>query len=245
MGNAPFMYWVGMNTAPDTSPEELGKFNDFYSNVHMHEVVASNPGFIRATRYELVGPDPRGNFGPRWLAMYEMEDKAAADLYMKRNDGPPEGRPKYTPGPAAWQNMESWWRLIWNRFVPRAGEIGGGGAAYLNFIAMNVQPGTDQKGVDQFNQFYSYTHIPEVVASGGWMRGTRYELYREFRHPEPGAPRFLAVYEGDEHTEERRKQRAANPPGSGSRLSSGPPPWEAHDTLWRLLYKQCGTWAKQ
>ena len=242
MADAPFMYWVGVNTVPGTSPEELAKFDDFYTNVHMREVVQMNPGFIRATRYELVGPDPRGNYGPKWLAMYEMEDQAAADYYIKRNDGGAD-RPKYTPGPDAFKNMEGWWRLIWNRFVPRAGELGGD-AAYLNFIAMNVQPGTAQKGFDQFNNFYSYTHIPEVVASGGWMRGTRYELYREMRHPEPGSPRFLAVYEGDENTEERRKARAAAPPGSGTKLSSGPPPWEAHDTLWRLLYKRCSTWAK-
>src|SRR6266436_2213324 len=62
MGNAPFMYWVGMNTAADTSPQELAEFNDFYSHTHMHEVVASHPGFMRATRYELCDPDPRGDF---------------------------------------------------------------------------------------------------------------------------------------------------------------------------------------
>ena len=45
MADAPYMYWVGMNTQPDTSAEELAKFNDFYTNVHMREVVNSNPGF--------------------------------------------------------------------------------------------------------------------------------------------------------------------------------------------------------
>ena len=63
----PFMYWVGMNTAADTSQEELAKFNDFYSNTHVPEVVTSNPGFVRATRYELYEPDPRGDHDTcRW-----------------------------------------------------------------------------------------------------------------------------------------------------------------------------------
>ena len=59
MANARFMYWNGMNTAADLTPEEFQKFNDFYSNVHILEVVQMNPGFIRATRYELMEKDPR------------------------------------------------------------------------------------------------------------------------------------------------------------------------------------------
>ena len=72
------MYWVGMDTAPETGASELAEFNRFYSQVHLPEVVAGNSGFVRATRYELAGPDPRGDFGPRWLAVYEMDGEAAA-----------------------------------------------------------------------------------------------------------------------------------------------------------------------
>ena len=99
----PFMYWVGMNTAPDTDAAALAEFNAFYSKTHVPEVVASNPGFVRGSRYELLQPDPRGDFGPRWLAIYEMDGEAAARTYAQRNDGPAEGRPTYTPGPAAWR----------------------------------------------------------------------------------------------------------------------------------------------
>jgi hypothetical protein len=98
----PFMYWVGMNTSPDTDPAAVAEFSQFYSTVHVPEVVASNPGFVRGTRYELLQPDPRGDYGPRWLAVYEMDGEAAARTYATRNDGPPEGRLRYTPGPAVW-----------------------------------------------------------------------------------------------------------------------------------------------
>src|ERR1700682_2800816 len=97
----PFMYWVGMTTAPETAASDLAEFNAFYSQTHLPEVVAGNPGFVRGTRYELVGPDPRGDFGPRWLAVYEMDGEAAARTYGERNDGPAAGRPQYTPRPPA------------------------------------------------------------------------------------------------------------------------------------------------
>ena len=59
MPNAPHMYWVGMNTQPGISGSDLADFNDFYSNTHVKEVLANNPGFIRATRYELLEQDAR------------------------------------------------------------------------------------------------------------------------------------------------------------------------------------------
>src|SRR5713101_1425483 len=111
--SSPFMYWVGMNTTPDTDATALAEFSRFYSKTHLPEVVASNPGFVRGSRYELLQPDPRGDFGPRWLAVYEMDGEAAADGYITRNDGLPEGRPRYTPGPAAWRQTETRWRLLW------------------------------------------------------------------------------------------------------------------------------------
>src|SRR5581483_3371937 len=174
MTDTPYMYWVGMNTAPDTSEKDLADFNDFYTNVHMREVVNNNPGFVRATRYELHEPDVRGDFGPRWLVMYEMEDEAAARGYIARNDGPPEGRPTYTKGPAAWQNYQGWWRLLWNRVAPVEGAIGEHGAPYLYFVAMNVPPGTDEAGYKEFNDFYTNIHVPEVVSISKFIRGHRY-----------------------------------------------------------------------
>ena len=56
---SPFMYWVGMDTDPRTTPEALAEFNHFYSTRHVHEVVAAHPGCVRARRYELVEPDVR------------------------------------------------------------------------------------------------------------------------------------------------------------------------------------------
>jgi hypothetical protein len=45
----PFMYWVGMNTPADMDPTAVAEFSQFYSTIHVPEVVAGNPGFVRGT----------------------------------------------------------------------------------------------------------------------------------------------------------------------------------------------------
>jgi hypothetical protein len=72
------------------------------------------------------------------------------------------------------------------------------------------------------------------MASGGYTRATRHELYREFAHPAPGCPRFCAVYEADATATEQREARAAR----RGTLSPGPPAWENRDTVWRLVYRR-------
>jgi hypothetical protein len=232
----PYMYWVGMNTAPDTSADELAEFQRFYSQTHLSEVVASNPGFVRGARYELLDPDPRGDFGPRWLAVYEMDGEAAARGYAERNDGPAEGRPRYTPGPAAWSRTQGMWRMIW-RGVSSAGSSNEPPDSIF-MVGMNVPDDTDAAGLAAFNEFYTQIHVPEVMAMGGYSRGTRFELYRDFRHPAPGCPRFCAIYTANEAATKANQEARANPRPGRTPLSSGPPTWEKHDTLWRLVYRR-------
>jgi hypothetical protein len=99
---------------------------------------------------------------------------------------------------------------------------------------MNVPADSDATGLAEFNAFYTDTHMPEVMAAGGFARGARFELYRAFAPPAPECPRFCAIYEGDAAaTEERAERRSAR-----GTLSSAPPTWEQHDTVWRLVYRR-------
>ena len=230
----PFMYWVGMETDPRTSPQALADFNEFYSTTHVREVLAAHAGFVRATRYELLDADARGgeHAGPRWLAVYEMTDESAAQQYIKDNERPWLHRKQYSPWPAARKRAKTVWRLIWRQMSVTGSTDQPPDSIFM--VGMNVPADTDARGLDEFNTFYTGTHVPEVMAYGGYARATRFERYREFAHPAPGCPQFCAIYEADaaatEEREKRRNERAT--------LSSGPPTWEKHDTLWRLVYRR-------
>jgi hypothetical protein len=228
------MYWVGMDTDPRTSADALAEFNRFYSTTHVHEVIAAHPGFLNATRYELLDPDPRGgeHYGPRWLAVYEMQDEAAAERYVKEDARAWVHRRKYSPWPAARKRAKTVWRMIWRQLaaVGTSAQL----PESIFMVGMNVPADTDAAGLAAFDTFYTQTHVPEVMAGGGYARATRFELYRAFAHPAPGCPRFCAIYEADAAATTQRAERRA----SRVSLSSGPPTWEAHDTLWRLVYRR-------
>ena len=241
MSDALYTYWVGMDIPADTSAADVAAFNDFYSNVHKPEVLAGNPGFLRGRRYELAQDDTRGPRGPRFIAAYDIESKEAAQLYISRNDGPASGRPVYSDGPAAWQQRNTKWRLMWQHILnnPAAAQVSA--SPYMYLVGMNEAAGSGEAELAQFNEFYNTIHVPEVLAGYGFVSGARYQNMRTFLHPEPGAPNFLAMYGiGDEAAAKSfMKDRLSADPG-GNSFSAGPPPWQNRDTKWRLTYRLVG-----
>jgi hypothetical protein len=102
------IYLLGVNPPEDATDEELVAFNDFYTNVHLHEV-AERRHALRAARYELVRAlKPPYQGAPRFLAAYEVDEAGAAN---RRHVGPP-----YSSGPAVWQEHKTPWRL-WYRLL--------------------------------------------------------------------------------------------------------------------------------
>jgi hypothetical protein len=169
----PLMYWIAFDiNNPD--PEQRDIFQRFYLDTHVPEVVAANPGFVHGHLYQRQdAPSGTEEAIPTFLAVYEMDGEAPAQTYLDRNDGPPEGRPKYTPGPPVWKDMSPVWRMVWRRLD-----------------ASNPAGQT-----------------PEVITVAGARqrpegradaRVTSWELVRELRHPAPGSPPFVAVYETSE-----------------------------------------------
>jgi hypothetical protein len=226
----PFMYWVGIDLHT-TDPREIEAYHRFYGGTHLPEVLAANPGFTVGHRYELVGPDDRGVPAPQFLAVYEMSDEASAQTYIRRNDGPPEGRPDYTPGPPVWKQMEPKWRMIWRRFTETGPATGT--PASLFVVGIDPPAGVDATGLAEFDHFYTDVHVPEVVARASYTRATRHERFRDFLHPAPGCPRYCAVYEADGATTARLGE---GPPGPVP--SPGPAVWHDRTTRWRLVYRR-------
>jgi hypothetical protein len=164
---SPFLYWVGMDTDPRTTPEALAEFNHFYSTIHVHEVIAAHPGFVGVSRYELVEQDPRGDghAGPRWLAVYGMADEAAAEQYVKDNARPWLHRRKYSAWPPARRRAKTVWRMIWRQL-----SHGDSTGEQVLLLGTNNPPRAD---------------------------GACFELYQAFAHPEPGCPRYCAVLDAN------------------------------------------------
>jgi hypothetical protein len=189
----PFMYWVGMDTDPRTTPEALAEFNRFYSTTHVGEVIAAHPGFVSVSRYELIEP---ANGSPRWLAAYEMADERAAEQYVKDNARPWLHRQKYSPWPPARKRAKTVWRLLWHQTA--ASDSADNAPDFICIVGTN-------EPLDA-----------ELATSASCARVTRHELYRDFAHPPPGAPRFLTICESAEASPEVRNE----------------------DAVWRLVYRR-------
>ena len=105
----------------------------------------------------------------------------------------------------------------------------------IYMVGMNIPADATAEQEREFNQFYTHTHVPEVVTNNaGFLTGRRYELV----DPSIKGPRFLAVYEvATEADALAHVNRTSQPSGSSVRYSTGPEVWQKHDTLWRLMYK--------
>jgi hypothetical protein len=106
------IYMVGVDPPPDIDAAGLHEFNEFYTNVHVPEVLKRRRG-LRATRYELfreLTPPVEGH--PRFMATYEVDEKATANT---RHIGG-----GYSRGPDVWRKHKTPWRL-WYRLLPELG----------------------------------------------------------------------------------------------------------------------------
>jgi hypothetical protein len=111
---APYgIFLLGVNPPAGTNDDGLRVFNDFYTNVHMPEVVERRNA-LRAVRYELfrtLKSPMRG--APQFLAAYEVDEAGASN---RRHTGPP-----YSSGPEVWQGHVTPWRLWYRRLASGKG----------------------------------------------------------------------------------------------------------------------------
>ena len=104
-------------------------------------------------------------------------------------------------------------------------------AAVVFIVGTEVSNPADEAA---FNEWYNKTHLPEVTAIPGVKSATRYEVI----DPEPGYPRYLAIYEMEDEAafrnfmEHRRRQQAGEIPD----FTPGP----AFRIVWRKAYRRIG-----
>ena len=76
---AKWIYLVGTNCA---DPSREKEFNDWYSNTHQPDLLKRVPGFVSATRYELVKILPPGKSSPGMPTFLEGPEAKDAAKYL-------------------------------------------------------------------------------------------------------------------------------------------------------------------
>jgi hypothetical protein len=109
---------------------------------------------------------------------------------------------------------------------------------FAYWVGMDTDPRTTPAALAEFNDFYSTTHVHEVIAAHpGFLRAHRYELVET--DPSSGGPRWLAMYDmtGEDAALQYLKDNAR--PWLHRRQYS---PWPAArkraKTVWRMLWRQ-------
>jgi hypothetical protein len=227
-----FIVMTGLNTTPRDLPAEVAmRLNDSWAQIHTPDVTEANPGFVRGSRFQLVTEYAPGDTAPTWAVVYDVTVEESIKAYIERDAGPREAYPALR----YWTDVHRFpfvWRTMWERVAGESGQLGAAAAPYLHFVAQRVPAGADER---QLVDYFTETHAPWVLANTGCTRATLYRLYHELMHPEPGAPEFLAAYEGAEPL-------TAYLGGGGA----GADPLALPDavTAWNILYRRISSYVR-
>ncbi len=192
-GTGLLMLWT------DVDPEYEAEFNRWYNEEHIQHLLQI-PGFLNGGRYVAL----RG--GPKYLAMYELEDHnvlcTSAFLDAVR----------YTPSP--WRTKASGGHVGRNYLLNAYRQIF---PARTNPIELTMDmPGYLQMGridiaahlEEEFNAWYNTAYIPGYLTVPGCLRARRFVAI-------DGQPKYLTVYEfehpGVPESEAWAKARGGNP----------------------------------
>lgn len=192
-GTGLLMVWT------DVDAEHEAEFNRWYDEEHMKRLAAV-PGFLSGGRYVAL----RG--GPKYLAMYELEDhnvlRSAAFIDTVRYQPSPT-RTRISGGHIGRNYILNSYRQI---FPARIQSIENtmGPAPYLQMGRISIA----QPYEDEFNAWYNTAYIPGYLKVPGVIRARRFTAME-------CEPKYLTVYEfenaGVPDTEAWAEARNGNP----------------------------------
>jgi len=192
-GTGLLMVWT------DVDPAHEAAFNRFYDEEHMVHL-AKVPGFLSCGRYMAV----RG--GPKYLAMYELEDHNVLQTAAFRDEiryRPSPQRAAASGGHIGRNYIINAYRQI---FPERTNPIEStmGMSPYLQIGRITIA----QAFEDEFNAWYNTCYIPGYLAVPGCLRARRFVAV-------DGVPKYLTVYEfahaGVPDSEAWNRARHGNP----------------------------------
>jgi len=219
------------------SPAAISEISDFYTRIHLPEVVARNEGFLRGTRYELCDQDPQ-EVAPQWLAFYELANRAAVDAYLARQSAPAAERPIYSPGPRSWVTVVAKWRLIWRPLHAVGGLITD--SHHLVLEVIDLPHDATRMEVEDLNRFLTFKHVPQLMTRHNFVRASRYELLQSLIRGSREFPRFHTLYGRAESRDEANAFELDHDCAARFQIeqSKGPPIWQRCSQPWKYRYRK-------
>ena len=183
----------------DVDPEVEAEFNRWYNEEHIQRLLKI-PGFLSAGRYVAL----KG--GPRYLAMYELEEhnvlRTSAFLDEVRYK-PSPWRTKASGGHVGRNYILNAYRQILPARTNPI-ELTMEMPQYLQIGRMDIPAHMEE----EFNAWYKTVYIPGYLTVPGCIRARRFAVI-------DGQPKYLTIYEfehpGVSESEAWRKVRDSNP----------------------------------
>ena len=173
------------------SPEREDAYNDWYTDVHLPDVLAV-PGYVRAARYKAFSGER--SFDQEYMALYELdvEDldslQAVSDEHMRRIEANlMHMSPPYTIDR---ENVRSMY------YIETGPRLGGHDDIPETLFMAFTEP-VSQQDDEEFNRWYQETHLPEVLDVPGFSAASRYKEtgMNMTGRPWPISFPYLALYE--------------------------------------------------
>lgn len=151
----------------DIEADRSDEFTAWYESEHVPAVL-ERPGWRRMCRYRCTDGAPL-------LSLYEIDPDVALTPRLSE-------APFRSSGMFAARGLRNYtartWREIHVAGSPRWA------ASWINAITVDIEP----PHAEEFSDWYSKVHVPEILACPGWLAGRRFECV-------DGEPRFLAIYD--------------------------------------------------
>jgi hypothetical protein len=224
--------WSGIELAPGDGGELAGAGHEWYE-AYRSEVLGRDRELSSGRLYERIDdrrplpagrPARPGTDGTKYLTEFVFPERHRATGEAT----PPDGRsiPFVPDGPEG--PFATAWSAAYRYLAETAPAAVEPYAIYM--VGVDVPSGFGAGEFEQFDDFYTNVHMPEVAARRRCLRASRYERVEVQPAGEPQTPQFIAIYELDEAGAARRRH-------VGGAYSAGPPVWKRHTNTWRFWYR--------
>ncbi len=170
---------VIMNATKD--PAKAAEWNDWYENVHMPEILATKV-FSTASRFKAM-PGAKTLGDSTNLALYETSRQDVAGAWDDLRTALGANPQPSTPRPESIVSMVSTHSLISAHGQAVGKKANGALVVLANLI--------DEAKWDEYTEWLTQHHIPEIIQTGAFYAATRYRA----NDPQEGQAHLLVIYE--------------------------------------------------